>query len=330
MRVGVLDLGSNTFHLLLAQVDAQGGIHKLGSFKRTLRLGAEIPPGATIDERQSQRAMDAIEELLSLARPFECSTLAVATSVFREAANGVAFAEAVRMRFGIHVDLLTGAEEGRLSFLGAMSEMPRVNGPVAVIDVGGGSIQMTVGDGERCRLAASLPLGVLRLARAAAERTDDAREAAAVMAAILRLEANLAADAIAECSPAALVFASGTARAIGALPLLDSYEKTPSTRRADPPQGPRVATRVSRAGLAGLGSALLGLDAAALSGLGVPADRHGTVGPGAIVLHTLMEMIGIEEATIATRALREGVIVRAIAGSRGSRLTSAAQSVSLQ
>jgi exopolyphosphatase/guanosine-5'-triphosphate,3'-diphosphate pyrophosphatase len=190
MRVAVLDLGSNTFHLLLAQVDSQGGIHKLGSFKRTLRLGAEIPPGAAISEDPWQRAMDAIEELLSLGRPFECSTVAVATSVFR-----------VRTRFGISVDLLTGAEEGRLSYLGAMSEMPRMHGPVAVIDVGGGSIQMTVGEGDRCRFAASLPLGVLRLSRAAAEKTTDAREAATIIADMLRREANLAADAVSECNP---------------------------------------------------------------------------------------------------------------------------------
>jgi exopolyphosphatase/guanosine-5'-triphosphate,3'-diphosphate pyrophosphatase len=325
MRVAVLDLGSNTFHLLLAQVDSQGGLHKLGSFKRTLRLGAEIPPGTAISEDQWRRAMDAIEELLSLGRPFECSTIAVATSVFREAANGVAFAQAVRIRFGISVDLLTGAEEGRLSYLGAISEMPRMLGPVAVIDVGGGSIQMTVGEGDRCRFAASLPLGVLRLSRAAAEKTTDAREAATFMADILRREANLAADAVSECNPAALVFASGTARAIAALPLLDAYELTRSPRRADPPQGPRVAMRVSRSGLAGLGSALIGLDASALSGLGVPADRHATAGPGSVVLHTVMEMIGVEEATIATRALREGVIVRAIAVSRGTRAPSAAQ-----
>jgi exopolyphosphatase/guanosine-5'-triphosphate,3'-diphosphate pyrophosphatase len=321
MRLAVLDLGSNTFHLLLAQVDANGVITKLGSFKRTLRLGAEIPPGRAISEHQSRRAMDAIDELLSLGRPFACRTIAVATSVFREAANGAAFAEGVRVRFGIPVDLLSGSEEGRLSYLGAISEMPNVHGPVAVVDVGGGSIQMTVGEGDRCLLARSLPLGVLRLCDAAAAKTSDAREAARTIAAILHEEAKIVADAVAELRPASLVFASGTARTIASLPLIDAYEKTPSPRRADPPQGRLMATRVSRAGLAGLGAALIGLDASALSGLGVPADRHATAGPGAIVLATLLEMIGLDEATIATRALREGVIVRAGHAARDVRAT---------
>jgi exopolyphosphatase/pppGpp-phosphohydrolase len=80
-----------------------------------------------------------------------------------------------------------------------------------------------------------------------------------------------------------------------------------------------MATRVTRAGLSGLGAALIGLDAAALSGLGVPADRHATAGPGAIVLQTLMELLEIDEANVATRALREGVIVRALQVARDSR-----------
>ena len=312
MRLAVLDLGSNTFHLLLSEVDASGGIAKLGSFKQTLRLGAEIPLGGVIGEPQWRRAMDAIDEILMLGKPFECRTLAVATSVFREAANGSAFVEGVRMRFGLPVDLLTSTEEARLSYLGATSELPATRDPIAVIDVGGGSIQFTVGEGERCLLATSLPMGVLRLCKIAAAKTLDARVAASMMAEVLRREAKPVADAIAALRPVSVVFASGTARTIASLPLLDAYEKTPPPRRADPPQGPLVATRVTRAGVRGLGAALIGLDAATLTGLGVPADRQPTAGPGAIVLETLMDLIGVEEATIATRALREGVIVRAL------------------
>jgi exopolyphosphatase/guanosine-5'-triphosphate,3'-diphosphate pyrophosphatase len=319
MRLAVLDLGSNTFHLLLAQVGPYGSIAKLGSVRRTLRLGAEVPVGGVIAHSQWQRAMEAIDAILSEARPFECRMLGVATSVFREAANGRAFIDAVRMRFGVPVELLTGTEEARLSYLGAMSELPEAAGPVAVVDVGGGSIQLSAGEGERCLLAASLPFGVLRLCEAAAARTGDARQAAGVIAEILRHEAKGAADAIAALRPASLVFASGTARAIASLPLLDAYERMPSFRRAASPDGPVLPARVTRAALAGLGSALMGLDADTLSGLGVGADRHATVGPGAIVLQTLMELLGIEEATIATRALREGVIVRALSAAREPR-----------
>ena len=329
MRLAVLDLGSNTFHLLLAQVDPSGGITRLASCKRTLRLGAEVPIGGVIAHSQWQRAMRAIDEILSQGRPFDCRTLGVATSVFRDAANGRAFVESVRMRFGVPVELLTGAEEARLSYLGAMSELPPRQGPVAVIDVGGGSIQLTVGEGERCVLATSLPFGVLRLCDAAGARTSDARGVARDIAEILRREAKQFADAVAALRPASVVFASGTARTIASLPLLDAYEQTPSPRRADSPQGPLMATRVSRAALAGLGSALIGLDADALTGLGVPPDRHATTGPGAIALQTLMELIGVEEATVATRALREGVIVRALSAAREARPVASADAAPL-
>jgi exopolyphosphatase/pppGpp-phosphohydrolase len=142
---------------------------------------------------------------------------------------------------------------------------------------------------------------------------------------MLRREAKAATDAVAVLEPATVVFASGTARALARLALLDRYEPNPVARRARNPHGLAMATRVTRTGLKGLGAALLDLDAAALTALGVAADRHATAGPGAIVLETLMELIGVEEATIATRALREGVIARALHGARGSRPASPAE-----
>jgi len=319
MRLAVLDLGSNTFHLLLAMVDGNGGIAKLGSIKRTLKLGAEIPVGGVIGERQWGRAMNAIDDILTEGRPFECRTLGVATSVFREATNGRAFIDAVRARFGVPVELLTGAEEGRLSYLGAVSSLPSWHDRVAVVDVGGGSVQLTVGEGERCIFAASLPFGVLRLWQRAASIANDPHEIARGIGAVLRQEARSVTDAVAALAPRTVVFASGTARAIASLALLDKCEPVPPLRRAQDANSPASATLVTRMGLRGLGAALLGLDASALSALGVPADRHATTGPGAIVLETLMDMLHVEEATIATRALREGVIVRALHAAREAR-----------
>jgi exopolyphosphatase/guanosine-5'-triphosphate,3'-diphosphate pyrophosphatase len=325
MRLAVLDLGSNTFHLLLAEVEASGSITRLGSVKRTLRLGAEIPVGGVIAHSHWQRAMVAIDEILAEGSAFDCRTLAVATSVFREAANGRAFAESVQMRFGMPVELLSGTEEARLSYLGAMSDLPPVHGPVAVVDAGGGSIQLTVGEGDRCLFAASLPFGVLRLCETAAATTSDAGDAAQAIAELLRQEAKDVAHAVAMLRPVSLVFASGTARTIASLPLLDAFERNPFPRRFDSREGPFVATRISRAAVAKLGSALIGLDADSLSGLGVPSDRHASVGAGAIALQTLMELLAIDEATVATRALREGVIVRALHAAREPRFAACAE-----
>jgi exopolyphosphatase / guanosine-5'-triphosphate,3'-diphosphate pyrophosphatase len=311
MRLGVLDLGSNTFHLLLAEIEDGGSIAKLGSCKRAIKLGAEVPAGGVIGETHWQRAMAAVEDLVAYGRPFECRTVGVATSVFRDAANGRAFIEAVRAQFGIPVELLTGIEEARLSYLGATSQLRSSHGRAAVIDVGGGSIQLTVGEGERCLLAMSLPLGVLRLREAALSRTFDMRAAMAAVKRIVRSEARLATDAILALNPAVVVFASGTARTIASLSLLDACESSPPPRWVESAGSPAMATCVSRTGIARLAATIVNLDGAALSRLGVPLDRHDTVGPGAVVLETLMDLLGIEKAMIATRALREGVMVRA-------------------
>jgi exopolyphosphatase/pppGpp-phosphohydrolase len=171
---------------------------------------------------------------------------------------------------------------------------------------------------DRFLLATSLPFGVLRLCEAAAAQTSDARMAALAISDLVRREARAATDAVASYRPVSLVFASGTARMLAQLPPIDSHEREPAPRRAERPQGPLMATRVSRQGLARLGAALIGLDAATLRGFGVPADRHATAGPGAIVLEALMSMIGIDQATIATRGLREGAIVRLLHNVRGA------------
>ena len=170
---------------------------------------------------------------------------------------------------------------------------------------------------------------MLRLCEAARSDAANAREAAGAIADILRQKTQGLADAVAGFRPVSLVFASGTARAIASLPLLESYERAPAPRRCDSTQGLLSPIKVSRTALRGLGSALIGLDADALSGLGVPADRHATVGPGAIVMQTLMELIGFEEATVATRALREGVIVRALQATREQRVIASAEGAPL-
>ena len=232
MRIGVLDLGSNTFHLLMAHVDGRGDIVKLGSLKKTLKLGAEVAPGGVIGENAWNRAMAAIDDLMGFARPFECPVIAVATSVFRDAANGRAFAESVRLRFGVPVELLSGTEEARLSYLGATSELA-TPGRVAVVDVGGGSVQFTVGEGERCLYARSLPLGVLRLREGLRAEATDGRNGALAIARRLRSEARSVADDVNALAPETLVFASGTARTVASLPILRAYESRDVPMQSD-------------------------------------------------------------------------------------------------
>jgi exopolyphosphatase/pppGpp-phosphohydrolase len=213
MRVAVLDLGSNTFHLVWTQVGRGGSITKLGSHKHVVRLGADVPRGGVIAEEHWLRAMDAVADLAARC-PADCRRMAVATSVFREAANGKSFVDAVRARFGIPVEVLTGEEEAELAWLGVASGRPK-GSPTAVVD---GTPSMT--------REMTLPLAKIDLEELAA-----------------------------------------------ALARLDRY---------------------------------------ALIALGVPAGRADTIGLGASVMATIMDLVGCSTATVAEQGLREGVIVRAL------------------
>src|SRR5262245_15630450 len=141
MRLGVLDLGSNSFHLTAfwrtstALVPRQEG-------RRIVRLGAAIREGA-IEVLAFSRGLDAMGELLGeLEQP--CPVVAVATSAIREARNGAAFCQAVARRYGIEVEVLSGEEEARLTYAGARV-FAGPTGRLAVVDLGGGSLEMASG-----------------------------------------------------------------------------------------------------------------------------------------------------------------------------------------
>src|SRR4051812_45306636 len=166
MLLGALDLGSNSFHLLVARLNRRGRLEKVVGRKATIRLEQAVAASGRIPPETFARALEAVGELLGVAREYGAEDVVVAgTSALREAENGTAFGLAVRARFGVGVEILSGEDEGRLVYEGARSRMSELPERVGVIDLGGGSAEVAVGDGESCGYARSLPLGFLRLER---------------------------------------------------------------------------------------------------------------------------------------------------------------------
>jgi exopolyphosphatase/pppGpp-phosphohydrolase len=128
MLLGALDLGSNSFHLLVARLNRRGRFEKVVGRKATLRLEQAVAASGRIPPEIFARALDAVGELLAVAREYGATDVVVAgTSALREAENGTAFGLAVRARFGVGVEILSGEDEGRLVYDGArswMSEQP--------------------------------------------------------------------------------------------------------------------------------------------------------------------------------------------------------------
>ena len=169
MPVAVIDIGTNSTRLLIADVDhSRGSVSELLRRSRVTRLGEGLEATGLLSDAAVGRVLETLREYRRAMDDYDVrSNLAVLTSAVRDAANGEQFAARVRSEFELDAHVLAGEQEAQLTFLGAMSD--RSNGcagqtaEVVVIDIGGGSTEFIVGSGRTASYHVSLPLGVVRM-----------------------------------------------------------------------------------------------------------------------------------------------------------------------
>jgi exopolyphosphatase/guanosine-5'-triphosphate,3'-diphosphate pyrophosphatase len=296
MHFAAMDLGSNSFHLLVAGRGAHGELVKLGAYKEVLKLSSSIDASGRLPEATVSRALDALGTMLAFARYYRAEPIAVGTSALRAAKNGQDFVRAAKRRLGLKVQILSGDEEAALVYAGARSALNGLPGRVAVVDLGGGSVEIAVGERpEQCSCTETLPLGFLRFGSSS---ESEIRER-------VTREVRDAAERVRSLSPGACVASGGTARALAKL------------------LGPaaRVEGRsVHRDALRSLSRELFHADAARLAELGVEPARRDGIGVGATVLSALVDALGAPSLRISSGGLREGVLLRRFADSDAQRV----------
>ncbi|MEU3737018.1 Ppx/GppA phosphatase family protein [Streptomyces sp. NPDC032198] len=302
MRLGVLDVGSNTVHLLV--VDAHPGARPLPAYshKADLRLaqllddaGAIGPEGVDLLVATVRDAMEAaedkgVEDLL----PF-------ATSAVREASNADQVLARVKEETGVDLQVLSGAEEARLTFLAARRWFGWSAGKLLVIDIGGGSLEIAYGIDEEPDAAVSLPLGAGRLT--SAWLTQDPPDPADVRALRRHARAQIA-RTVGEFTrfgaPDHVVATSKTFKQLARL--------AGAARSAE---GLYVQRELKRKSLEDWVPQLAAMTAAERAELpGVSEGRAGQLLAGALVAEGAMDLFGVETLEICPWALREGVILR--------------------
>ncbi len=165
MRVAVLDIGTNSTRLLIADVAQEGGaIDEVLRHSRVTRLGDGVDAGGSLSEEAIGRVMDVLADYRREMDEHDCqANLAVMTSAVRDATNGQEFAARVRERYGFDAQILRGEQEAQLTFLGAMAGREAAAEPTVVIDIGGGSTEFIVGVGRSAGFHVSVPVGVVRM-----------------------------------------------------------------------------------------------------------------------------------------------------------------------
>ncbi|MGO9321581.1 MAG: Ppx/GppA family phosphatase [Solirubrobacteraceae bacterium] len=170
MRVAVVDIGTNSTRLLVADVDPQtGAVRELERRSTVTRLGHGVDSSGTLADESMQRVFDVLAEYRALIDQHRAgANLAVLTSAVRDASNGAEFAARVRNDFALDARVLSGEQEAQLTFLGAMCGRPVDDTsapaePTVVIDIGGGSTEFVVGVARTAGFHTSLHAGVVRM-----------------------------------------------------------------------------------------------------------------------------------------------------------------------
>jgi exopolyphosphatase/guanosine-5'-triphosphate,3'-diphosphate pyrophosphatase len=164
MRVAVVDIGTNSTRLLLADVEPDGSVSELLRQSRVTRLGAGVDSGGALSPEAVERTCGVLSDYRALIDQHGCdANLAVLTSAVRDASNGAAFTERVRRDYQLDARTLSGDEEAALTFLGAMSGREPSPEPTVVVDIGGGSSEFVVGHDHTAGFHVSLQAGVVRM-----------------------------------------------------------------------------------------------------------------------------------------------------------------------
>ncbi|MCV2490401.1 Ppx/GppA family phosphatase [Geodermatophilus sp. YIM 151500] len=306
MRLGVLDVGSNTVHLLV--VDAHRGAHPtpMHDDRWLLRLAEHVGPDDLLTTTGERALLRAVQKACDAAQRHGCEDfMGLVTSAIREAENGLEVLGRIRERTGVDLQVLSGEEEARLTFLAVRRWFGWSAGRLLVLDIGGGSLELASGLDEDPDVALSLPLGAGRMTR---RFLPDARSGGRPdLAALGKLRSHAdellapAAKKLRKAGPPDLVAATSKtfrtlARLTGAAPYSAGI------------WAPRELRVESLEQLVGFVSRI---ESDALGELeGVSVDRAHQVPAGAVVATASMRALDVPSVRICPWALREGVILR--------------------
>ena len=300
--MGVLDVGSNTVHMVVVDAHAGGHPTPMSDSKTAVRLIQYLDKHNRITDLGIAKLSDAVREAAEIAKATKCKeVMAFATSAVRDADNSDEVLEQVRKETGVELTVLSGVDEARMTFLAVRRWYGWSAGTIVNLDIGGGSLELTCGPDEDPEVALSLQLGAGRLTHD--WFPTDPPERKRINALRDYIDAEL----------------EGPAREIRAMGVPDLASATSKTFRmlarltgaAPSSAGPRVERVLTAAGLRQVIAFISRMTAADRAELeGISSDRSYQVVAGALVAEASMRALGLESVRICPWALREGLILQ--------------------
>jgi exopolyphosphatase/guanosine-5'-triphosphate,3'-diphosphate pyrophosphatase len=305
--IAAIDIGTNSLHMVVVEIDAT-----LPSFtiiareKETVRLGDRNLMTGELKPEVMSKAIACLGRFKTLANSLGASSIvAVATSAVRESPNGNDFLHQVETEVGLTVDLISGSEEARRIYLGVLSGMEFNNKSHIIIDIGGGSTELILGDSEEPRSLTSTKVGAVRLTGELVKSDPISESEFKYLQAYARGMLERAVEEIQGKlkigdSPQ-LIGTSGTIETIATIHAREKLGLVPSTLNGYQFSLQDLRTWVNRL------RKMTNVERGAIAGM--PEKRSEVILSGAVILQEAMTLLGVESLTVCERSLREGVIV---------------------
>ncbi len=308
MRLAAIDIGTNSVHMIVVRVRPDFSFEVVDREKEMVRLGAGGLDGKKMTQESMTAALQALSKFQRLATSHQVDEiLAVATSATREAENGGAFLKAIERKTGIRARLITGTEEARLIHLAAVYGVDTPK-PAVVIDIGGGSVEITRGTGREIEFARSFKMGVIRLTERYVDSDPISSRDERKMVEFISEQADRYLETIVEAGYDRVIGTSGTILSLGTVATAIERGVAPTEVRN---------LRVPAKSLRKLRKSAVDMDLEERMHLpGLDPRRADLMVAGAILLDTLLRRLGADEITLCDLALREGVLLDYIHGHR--------------
>jgi exopolyphosphatase/guanosine-5'-triphosphate,3'-diphosphate pyrophosphatase len=304
--LAAIDVGTNSFHLVVADVRPEGGFDIVTREKIGVRLGHGGGDMKELSREAMDRGVATLTRMRQIAESHGAPVRAVATSAVREATNAEVFIERARREAGVEVEVVSGVEEGRLIHLGVLQAIPVYGTPHLVFDIGGGSTEIVVAEGHDPLLVRSFKLGAVRLTdrffaggRAKDRPIAECRDYVRSVLAGFDLEVAAAGFEVAIASSGTAESVLRLAHVLGGGGSLRTYNRVEQDADAIQAAVDEVVARRSPVDR----SSLPGIDPA----------RADIILAGALVLEGVVQSFGIKQLTFSEYALREGILLDTIA-----------------
>ena len=302
MRLAAIDIGTNSVHMIVVRVRPDLSFEIVDREKEMVRLGAGGLDGRRLTDTAMAAALQALSKFRRIAESHSVDEiLAAATSATREAENGAEFLAAIERETGIRPRVISGTEEARLIHLAAVYGVDVNRGAAVVIDIGGGSVEITLGTSKRLQLGRSFKIGVIRLSERFVKSDPLSPHDERRLTRHIGREIDKHAKAIVAAGYDRVIGTSGTILSLGTMAAYEELGEVPDelrNLRVSSKQIHRLRKRVTE----------LGMQQRLRLG-GLDPKRADIVVAGAVLLDTILQKLQADDITLCDLALREGLIL---------------------